>query len=176
MTDNYHDKSTDENKKTSWLQFIERRLLGTLKNSLVDLNIAFKNEEAFKVEVLLAAIALPAIYWVAESVMEGLLPLMVTPLILVTELLNSDVEAPVDRAGLDCHEFSKKGERYRRRRRIDFIVVGCRNLGSIHFYLKLQSIILIAATRKVKPPAIKLHINKMFKNDIPQEIIDTPYP
>lgn len=86
------------------------RLFGTLKNSLAGLSIAFKSEAAFKVAVLLTAIALPAIYWVAESVMEGLLLLMVTTLILVTELLNLAVEAAVDRAGLDYHELSKKAK------------------------------------------------------------------
>ena len=110
MTDNHRNKTNDENKKASWLQFIERRLLGTFKNSLAGLSIAFKSEEAFRVEALLMAIALPAIYWVAESVMESLLLLIVTALILITELINSAVEATVDRVGMDYHELSKKAK------------------------------------------------------------------
>ena len=58
----------------------------------------------------IAVIALPSIYWVAETIMEGLLLFFVIALLLITELLNSALEATVDRIGLDYHELSKRAK------------------------------------------------------------------
>lgn len=107
---NENNTQTSSNNDGFWLNFVKRRLIGTLKNSIAGLSTALKNEEAFRVEMILTTAALPAIYLVAESVIEGLLLLLVTALILITELLNSAVESTVDRVGPEYHELSKNAK------------------------------------------------------------------
>lgn len=87
-----------------------RRIWNALFYSLAGLAAAYKNESAFRQEVWLAAIL---------GVAAVLLPLAPTPrtllfaslfLVLVTELLNSAVEAVVDRISIEDHELAKRAK------------------------------------------------------------------
>ena len=107
MTDlNFNNKQQDRRLAS----IAKRRLIVATKNSLVGLAECFKHEEAFRIQVVIAIIALPAIYWVADNIMEGLLLLFVTVLMMITELLNSAIETAVDRVGMDYHELSKRAK------------------------------------------------------------------
>ena len=107
MTDlNFNNKQQDRRV----VSIAKRRLIVASKNSLVGLAECFKHEEAFRIQVVIALIALPAIYWVADNIMEGLLLLFVTVLMMITELLNSALETAVDRVGMDYHELSKRAK------------------------------------------------------------------
>lgn len=64
---------------------------------------AFREEEAFRQELLLACVGLPAAIWVGHSGVERALLAAPVVLILIVELLNSAIEATVDRIGLERH-------------------------------------------------------------------------
>ena len=107
MTDlNFESKQQDRRISS----IVKRRLIVATKNSIIGLTTCFKHEEAFRIQVFIAVIALPSIFWVADNVMEGLLLLFVIVLMMITELLNSAVETTIDRIGMDYHELSKRAK------------------------------------------------------------------
>ncbi|MBE9535891.1 MAG: diacylglycerol kinase [Proteobacteria bacterium] len=87
-----------------------KRLISATKNSLAGLKAAWQNEAAFRLEVLGSLILIPAAFWVGETVVEWLLLTGSCLLLLITELLNSAVEAVVDRIGLEHHELSGRAK------------------------------------------------------------------
>jgi diacylglycerol kinase (ATP) len=64
---------------------------------------AFREEAAFRQELLFACVALPLGLWLGRSGVERALLAAPVLLILVVELLNSAIEATVDRIGLERH-------------------------------------------------------------------------
>lgn len=103
---NYDNKQQDHRVSS----IAKRRLINATQHSIAGLTACFKHEEAFRIQVLVASIALPSIYWVADSVIEGLLLFLVIALVLLTELINSAIEATVDRVGMDFHPLSKRAK------------------------------------------------------------------
>jgi len=78
-----------------------------MKNSLAGFKVAFRDESAFRQELALAAILIPVgIFVPAEPVVHVLLMSSVL-LVLAVELLNSSVEAAIDRISLERHELSR---------------------------------------------------------------------
>jgi diacylglycerol kinase (ATP) len=67
---------------------------------------AFRDEAAFRQELLLAAAVIPLGLWLGDGGVEKALLVAPMLLVLVVELLNSAVEATVDRVGLEHHELS----------------------------------------------------------------------
>ena len=63
----------------------------------------FREEEAFRQELLFACVALPLALWLGRSGIERALLAAPVLLILIVELLNSAIEATVDRIGLERH-------------------------------------------------------------------------
>ena len=74
--------------------------------SLAGLKAAWKSEIAFRQECTLAVIMIPAAFWLGTSYLERLLLILTVLLVLIVELLNSAVEAVVDRVSRDHHELS----------------------------------------------------------------------
>lgn len=74
--------------------------------SLSGLRLAFKGEAAFRQECALAIIALPMAFLLPVSMTVRVLLISTTFLVLIVELLNSAVEAVVDRVGLQAHPLS----------------------------------------------------------------------
>ncbi|RZI69131.1 MAG: diacylglycerol kinase [Variovorax sp.] len=64
-------------------------------------------EPAFRQEVLCAVVMLPAAFWVGRSWIEVALLIATVMLVLIVELLNSGIEAAIDRIGPEWHSFSK---------------------------------------------------------------------
>ena len=64
-------------------------------------------EAAFRQEVACAVVMLPAAFWVGRSWVETALLAALVVLVLVVELLNSGIEAAIDRIGPEWHSFSK---------------------------------------------------------------------
>ena len=54
--------------------------------------------------------ALPAAWWIADTLNEILLLLFSAALVLIAELLNSAIEATIDRVGMDYHKLSKQAK------------------------------------------------------------------
>ena len=67
-------------------------------------------DEAFRQEVLIAIVLLPLAFWLGQGWLETVVLLSVTVLVLITELLNSAVEAAIDRFGGELHPLSKRAK------------------------------------------------------------------
>jgi diacylglycerol kinase (ATP) len=67
---------------------------------------AYRDEAAFRQELAFAVVAVPLGLWLGHNGVERALLVAPVLLVLVVELLNSAVEAVVDRVGLDHHELA----------------------------------------------------------------------
>jgi diacylglycerol kinase (ATP) len=67
---------------------------------------AMRHEAAFRQELALAVVVIPMGLWLGKSGIEKALLAAPMLLILIIELLNSAIEATVDRIGLEHHELS----------------------------------------------------------------------
>ncbi len=77
------------------------RLTRAFRSSASGLAGAFREEEAFRQELLFACIALPLAIWLGHSGVERAVLAAPVLLILIVELLNSAIEATVDRISLE---------------------------------------------------------------------------
>jgi len=88
--------------------------IGHIKNAFIytyaGLKSAWKNELAFRGEVVGLIILTPLGLWLGRSAVERALLIASILLILITELLNSALEAVVDRIGPQRHELSKRAK------------------------------------------------------------------
>lgn len=87
-----------------------RRLLNAFRYSCSGIKEAYRNEDAFRQETLLAAILLPLALWLDAPAIGRALMVGSVLLLLVVELLNSAVEATVDRISLDDHRLAKRAK------------------------------------------------------------------
>lgn len=67
---------------------------------------AFREEQAFRQELLFACLTLPLGIWLGHDGVERALLVAPVLVILIVELLNSAIEATVDRIGLERHELA----------------------------------------------------------------------
>jgi diacylglycerol kinase (ATP) len=88
------------------------RVLFAAKNSAAGLAAAFRHESAFRQEIALSLLMLPAALWLGSGWVERSLLIGTVALVLIVELLNSGIEATVDRVSLDLHELSKRAKDY----------------------------------------------------------------
>ena len=87
-----------------------RRLLNALGYSLSGLRFAWKDEAAFRQEVILAIILVPVAFMMPVGEIQRVLLVGSVMLVLVVEMINSAIEAVVDRASLDIHPLAKKAK------------------------------------------------------------------
>lgn len=87
-----------------------RRVWNAFRYSLAGLESAFRNEEAFRQEVLLAALLIPAAFWLDVVPLGRALMLASVLGMLMVELLNSAIESVVDRVSLEHHSLSKRAK------------------------------------------------------------------
>jgi diacylglycerol kinase (ATP) len=78
--------------------------------SLNGLRAAFTGEKAFRQECACAVVMLPAAFWVGTTWTETALLTGSVMLVLIVELLNSSIEAAVDRISLDRHPLAKRAK------------------------------------------------------------------
>ena len=83
-----------------------KRIVRATGFSMQGLKLAFKSEAAFRQELALAMIMLPVALLVDVSTIERLMLILGLFLVLIVELLNSAVEAVVDRFGGEIHPLS----------------------------------------------------------------------
>lgn len=74
------------------------------------LKAAYKHEEAFRQEVFLLLVSVPLALWIGETGFEKGLLIASVLLLLIVELLNSAIEAVVDRFGGEMHELSGRAK------------------------------------------------------------------
>ncbi len=87
-----------------------RRLINAVGYSLNGLRCAFRYEDAFRQEVALAFVLVPAAFVVHVNAVERALLLASVFLVLIVELLNAAVEAAVDRISFEDHELAKRAK------------------------------------------------------------------
>ncbi|MFZ2269739.1 MAG: diacylglycerol kinase [Azonexus sp.] len=86
------------------------RLWNALGYSRDGLAAAWQNEAAFREELLLAVIAIPLAFYLAHSGVERALMVGSIILVLIVEILNSGLEAVVDKASPEKHELAKRAK------------------------------------------------------------------
>ncbi len=87
-----------------------RRLINAFGYSLDGLRAAYLNEDAFRQEVRLALVLTPLAVVLGHTSIERALMIACVLLVIVVELLNSAVEATVDRISLDHHLLAKRAK------------------------------------------------------------------
>lgn len=87
-----------------------RRLIRAWGNSVDGLRACFRHEESFRLEVVAVVLLTPVALWLGETAVERILLMGSLFVILVVELLNSAVEAVVDRFGTERHELSGRAK------------------------------------------------------------------
>lgn len=103
-----------------------RRVLAATRYSFNGLLLAVKSEEAFKQEFALFLVLAPLGLWLGQTGIERLLLVAVLMLVLIVELLNTAIEAVVDRVSSDYHELSGQAK----------------DLGSAAVFLSLTLVVL----------------------------------
>lgn len=87
-----------------------KRLVNACLFSIAGFKAAWTHEEAFRQEVLLLVIASPLALWLGDSTEDKLLLIGSIILVMLVELINSAIEAIVDRIGLERHELSGRAK------------------------------------------------------------------
>ena len=87
-----------------------KRLLNAFKYSVAGTLAAFKHEDAFRQEVILSVILIPLAIYLGQTPIEQALMITSILLIIIVELLNSSVEATVDRISVKRHKLAKRAK------------------------------------------------------------------
>jgi diacylglycerol kinase (ATP) len=93
-------------KGTSGMQ----RIFNAARYSLAGFKAAFQNEAAFRQILLINLILIPLSFWMPVSRGERALMVAVCLLALIVELINSAIEAVVDRISMERHELSRNAK------------------------------------------------------------------
>jgi len=86
------------------------RLFKAITYSWQGLRVAFKNEAAFRQEVYLSIVLIPLGFWLGETGIDRALLIGSILLVMIVELINSGMEAVVDRFGGEQHELSGRAK------------------------------------------------------------------
>jgi len=87
-----------------------KRLINAIGYSFSGFKAAFHNEDAFRQEVFLTIVLVPLAFYIANNSLEIVLLLFSTLLVPIVELLNSAIEATVDRISLEQHKLAKRAK------------------------------------------------------------------
>ena len=85
-------------------------MLNAVGYSFEGLAAAVRHEDAFRQELILAAVFVPLAFWVGRNGVERALLVGSVLLILIVELLNSAIEATVDRISFENHHLAKRAK------------------------------------------------------------------
>ena len=87
-----------------------KRIINAFGYTWKGLRAAFKHEAAFRQEIGLAVVLVPLAFWVGKNTIEWILLLSSVVFVLVVEILNSAIEAVVDRTGDEPHKLSGRAK------------------------------------------------------------------
>lgn len=87
-----------------------RRIWNAGLYSLAGIRASWKHEAAFRQESLFSLILIPAAFWYGSTAVEWILLIGSCLIVLIAELLNSALEAVIDRIGEDRHELSGRAK------------------------------------------------------------------
>lgn len=83
-----------------------KRLYWATHYSCLGIRVAWKHEAAFRQELLLLLVMLPAAFWLGQTAEQRILLIAPCFLVVIMELVNSAIEAVVDRIGTEMHVLS----------------------------------------------------------------------
>jgi diacylglycerol kinase (ATP) len=86
------------------------RIIKASGYSLQGFRAAWKHESAFRQETLLALVFMPLALWLGQSAVQTALLVGTLFLVVIVELLNSSIEAVVDRIGDEPHRLSGRAK------------------------------------------------------------------
>ncbi|MCM2296276.1 diacylglycerol kinase [Rhodoferax sp.] len=86
------------------------RLVNAFSYSCAGLREAIRHEDAFRQEVVLAVVLIPLAFWLESQLTGRILMISSVFLVLIVELLNSAIEATVDRISLEDHPLAKRAK------------------------------------------------------------------
>jgi len=86
------------------------RLMRATGYSISGLQAAYRGESAFRQEFWLGVVLVPLAFWVGRDWVEIALLIGSVMLMLIVELLNSGIEAVVDRVSFELHDLSKRAK------------------------------------------------------------------
>jgi len=86
------------------------RILRATRFSAQGIAAAWKNEAAFRQELTLVVVLLPAAVWLGQTALERALLIVSLFIVLIVELINSAIEAAIDRHGDEQHELSGRAK------------------------------------------------------------------
>lgn len=101
------DKSAREK---GWRGLLRRRLIGAPLYAWRGLKACFATEEAFRLQLLAAAVMVPLALLLNITAVERVLLILPVALVLIVELLNTAVETLVDRVSPEFHTLSGKAK------------------------------------------------------------------
>ena len=87
-----------------------KRIIKAAGYSFSGLKAAFKHEAAFRQELALFTILIPVSFWVGKTALEVAILIGSCLVVMITELLNSAVEAAIDRISDEHHILSKQAK------------------------------------------------------------------
>jgi diacylglycerol kinase (ATP) len=86
------------------------RVVHATAYSFAGLRSAYGGESAFRQEFWLSVVLIPLAFWVGRSWVEVALLVGSVLLVLIVELLNSGIEAAIDRVSFELHDLSKRAK------------------------------------------------------------------
>jgi diacylglycerol kinase (ATP) len=95
----------EKKKRTGW-----QRLWAATGYSIQGLKAAWNNETAFRQEVVLVLVMAPVACWMGTTMTQRAALIFSLLLVLIVELLNSAIEATVDRIGTEYHELAGRAK------------------------------------------------------------------
>ena len=86
------------------------RVIHATGYSISGLATAYRGESAFRQEFWLAVVLVPLAFWVGHGWLEVAMLTGSVLLVLIVELLNSGIEAAIDRVSFEWHDLSKRAK------------------------------------------------------------------
>lgn len=86
------------------------RIVHAIGYSFDGLKSAYQGESAFRQETWAAVVLVPTALWLGPTWLEKLLLIGSIVFVMIVELLNSGIEAAIDRISFDRHELSKRAK------------------------------------------------------------------
>ena len=105
------------------------RIIRALSCSIAGFRSAFKHEAAFRQELALFLVLTPLGYWFGDNGVERALLIGTLFIVLITELLNSAVEAAIDRISDELHPLSRRAK----------------DIGSAAVFISLTTVVIVWA-------------------------------
>ena len=87
-----------------------RRLVNAFGYSMAGIKAAYQNEDAFRQEVIMAIVLIPLALYLGNTGLECAVMIASVLLVIIVELINSSIEATVDRISLENHLLAKRAK------------------------------------------------------------------